>query len=87
MVECSLVHLWAQGRVSSLLRKPTDFCENLMYLKCTAQAHIPKFLKPNLENGKGGYNQVTAMIHNQKGQLVIYIIAYTNGCHKDYQGD
>ena len=51
---------------------PTDFCENLRYLKCTAQAHIPKFLKPRLESVKGRFYQVTAMIHNQKGQLVIY---------------
>ena len=44
--------------------RPT-FCENLIYFKCTAQAHIPKFLKPSLESVKGRHNQVTAMIHNQ----------------------
>ena len=41
-------------------------------LSICAQAHIPKFLKPSLENVKGRYNQVTAMIHNQKAQLVIH---------------
>ena len=48
---------------------PTEFGENLIYLKCTAQAHIPKFLKPSLKSVKGRYKQVAAMIHNQKGQL------------------
>ena len=43
-----------------------------MYLKCTTQAHIPKFLKPILESVKGRYNQVTNMIHNQKGHVVIH---------------
>ena len=51
---------------------PTNFCEHLIYLKCTAQAHIPKFLKLSLENVKGRYNQVTAMIDHWKGQLVIH---------------
>ena len=50
----------------------TDFCENLIYLKCTAQAHTSKFLKPTLESVKGRHNQVTAMFYNQKGQLVIH---------------
>ena len=31
----------AQGRASSQPRTPADFCENLIYLKCTAQVHIP----------------------------------------------
>ena len=39
-----------------------------LYLKCTAQVYIPKFLKPSLESVKGTYSQVTATIHNQKGQ-------------------
>ena len=68
-VECSLLHLRARGRVSSQPRTPTSFCENL---KCIAQAHIPKFLKSSLESVKGRYNQVTAMIHKQKGQLFIH---------------
>ena len=38
----------------------------------SAQVHIPKFFKPSLESVKGRHNQVTAMIHNQKGQLVIH---------------
>ena len=58
--------------VSCLTRDPNDFCENLINLKCTAQAHIPKFLKPSLERVKERYNQVTAMIHNQKGPLVVH---------------
>ena len=61
----------AGPRQSLLLAKdPDDFCENLIYLKCTAQAHIPKFLKPSMESVKGRHNQVPAMIPNQKGQLV-----------------
>ena len=72
IVKCSLLHQRAQGRVSSYPRTLIDFCENFKNLKCTAQAHIPKFLKPSLESGKGRHNQVTAMIHNQKGQLVIH---------------
>ena len=72
IVKCSLLHRRAQGRVSSSARTPADFCENLIYLKCTAQAHVCKFLKPSLESVKGRYNQVTAMIHNQKGQLVTH---------------
>ena len=51
--------------------RPT-FVKTLHALSVHAQAHIPKFLRPSLENVKGRYNQVTAMIHNQKGQLVIY---------------
>ena len=45
----------------------SDMIERLnwtIYLKCTAQAYIPKFLKPSLESVKGRYNQVTAMIYN-----------------------
>ena len=52
----------------------------------SAQVHIPKFLEPSLESVKGRYNQVTAMIHNQKGYLVIHC-SLTNGCHKDYKSD
>ena len=72
IVECSLLQQRAPGRVSSWPRTMTDFCENLIYLKCTAQANIPKFLKPSLESIKGRFNQAAAMIHNQKGQLVIH---------------
>lgn len=72
IVECSLLYRRAQGRVSSWPRTLTDFCENLIYLKCTTEAHTPKFLKPSLKSVKGRYSQVTAMIHNQKGQLVMY---------------
>ena len=50
--------------------QPT-FVKTLYTLSVRAQAHIPKFLKPSLESVKGRYNQVTAMIHNQKCQLVI----------------
>ena len=35
IVECSLLHQRAQGRVSSEPRTPTSFCENLIYPKCT----------------------------------------------------
>jgi len=65
---------------------PIDICENLIYLKCTAQAHIPKFLKPGLESVEGRYNQVTAMIHNQKGPLVTRCNLH-QWCHTDYKGD
>ena len=61
IVECSLSHRRAQGRVSSQPRTPTDFCENLTCRECTAQAHIPRFLKPSLESVKGRHNQVTAV--------------------------
>ena len=73
-MECSLLHQRVRGRVSSLARDP-----NLIYLKCTAEAHIPKFLKPSLESVTGRYNQVTAMIHSQKGQLVIQCSLYQWG--------
>ena len=75
-MECSLLNQQVRGRVSSLARDLTDFGENLVYLKCAAQAHIPKFLKPSLETVKGRYNQVTAMIHDQKGLLVIHCNLY-----------
>ena len=51
--------------------QPT-FVKTLYTLSVCAQAPIPKFLKPSLENVKGRCSQVTAMIHNQKGQLVIH---------------
>ena len=51
--------------------QPT-FVKTLHALSVRAQAHIPKFLRPSLENVKGRYNQVTAMIHNQKSPLVIH---------------
>ena len=62
------------------------FVKTLYTLSVCPQAPIPKFLKPNLESVKGKYNQVTAMIHNQKVSW-LYTVAYTNGCHKDYKGD
>ena len=48
------------------------FMKTSYILGVCAQVHIPKFLKPRLENVKGEYNQVVDMIHNQKGQLVIH---------------
>ena len=48
------------------------FVKALSTLSVCAQAHLPKFLKPSLENIKGRYNQVTAMIRNQKGQMIIH---------------
>ena len=47
------------------------FVKTLYTLSVHAQAPIPKFLKPSLENVKERYNQVIAMIHNQKGQWVV----------------
>jgi len=35
IVECSLLHQEAQGRVFSEPRTPARFCENLIYPKCT----------------------------------------------------
>ena len=35
IVECSLLHRRAQGRVSSKPRTPTSICENLLYPMCT----------------------------------------------------
>ena len=81
VVECSLCYTCGPKTGT-----PTDFCENLIYLKCTAQAHIPKFLKPSLESVTGRYNQVTAMVHNQKSQLVIHGSLHDGG-HTDYKGD
>ena len=46
--------------------------KTLYTLAVRVQAPIPKFFKPSLENVKGKCNQVTAMIQNQKGQLVIH---------------
>ena len=51
--------------------RPT-FVKTLYTLSVHAQAHIPKFLKPSLESVKSRYDQVTALTHNQKGQLVIH---------------
>ena len=55
------------GPTQSLLlaKDPNQLLWKPYYPKCTAQAHIPKFLKPSLESVKGRRNQVTAMIHNQ----------------------
>ena len=44
IVECSLLHRWAQGRVSSQPRTPTSFCENLIYPKCTCSKPPPQIL-------------------------------------------
>ena len=85
---CSLLHWWAQGRVSSQPRSPTDFCGNIIYLKRTAQAHIPRVLKPSLESVKGRYSQITAKIHHQNVSW-LYTVAYTGGrgWRKDYKGN
>ena len=42
IVECSLLHLRAQGRVSSEPRTLTSFCENLIYPKCTCPNPPPQ---------------------------------------------
>ena len=44
----------------------------------------PNFSALLWKMSKGDNNEVTPMIRNQKGQLVIH---YTNGCHKDYNSD
>ena len=51
-----------------------------------SQAHIPKYLKPSLERVKGRYKLVTAMITIRRVSW-LYIVAYTNGCHQDDEGD
>ena len=43
IVECSLLHRRAQGRVSSWRRTQTSFCENLVYPK----VYVPKPTSPN----------------------------------------
>ena len=44
IVECSLLHRWAQGRVSSQPRTPTSFCVYLIYPKCTCSNPPPQIL-------------------------------------------
>ena len=56
-----------------------------MYLKCTAQAHIPKFLKPSLENVKGRSIRLQPWFIIRRVSW-LYTVAYTNGCHQDYKG-
>ena len=61
IVECSLLHQRAQGRVSSLPRTPTSICENLLYPMCTCPnppAQIPWGLQR-----KGNYNHNNPIIH------------------------
>ena len=55
--------------------QPT-FVKTLYTLSVRAQAHTPKFLKPSLENVKERYSQVTVMIQNLRGQLVIHCSLY-----------
>ena len=42
IVECSLLHWRAQGRISSQPRTSTSFCENLIYPKCTCPNPPPQ---------------------------------------------
>ena len=42
IVEGGLLHQWAQGRVSSWPRILTNFCENLIYPKCTCSNSPPQ---------------------------------------------
>ena len=86
IVKCSLLHRRAQSRVSSSARTPADFYENLLYLKCTAQTHIPKFLKPSLGNVKGDTIRLQPWFLIRRVSW-LYTVAYTNECHKDYKGD
>ena len=73
IVECSLLHpAWGGPKAESPISQGPCLTFVLIYLRFTVQAYIPKFFKPSLESVKGRYNQVTAMIHNQKGQLVIH---------------
>ena len=64
IMEYSLLHWRAQGRVSSYPRTQTTFCENLIYPKYTsAQTHLPKFPETSLNKGKERYNQIQPVIH------------------------
>ena len=48
------------------------FVKILYTLSVCALTHIPKFLKPSLENVKERYSHVTVMIYNLKGHLVTH---------------
>ena len=51
IVECSLIHRRAQGRVSPQPRTPTSICENLFYPICTCRNPPPKFLETYINKG------------------------------------
>ena len=57
IVECSLLHRRAQGRVSSQPWTLTNFPENLIYPKCTCPNPPPQFPETSLNKGKERYNQ------------------------------
>ena len=80
--DCGMQFITPAGPRQSFLfsqgPRPT-FVKTLYTLSVHAQADILKFLKPSLENVKGRQNQVTAMIHNQKGQLVIHCNLHQSG--------
>ena len=44
IVECSLLHWWAQSRVSSYPRTPTSFCDNLIHPKGICSNPPPQIL-------------------------------------------
>ena len=52
MAECGLLHLWAQGRVSSQPRTRPGFVKTLYTLSVRAQTHLPKFPETGLNKGK-----------------------------------
>ena len=56
-VECSLLHWWTQGKVSSQPRTPHIFVKALYILSVCAQTHIPKFSETSLNKEKERYNQ------------------------------
>ena len=58
IVECHLLHQWAQGRVSSFSQGPQPvFLKTLYSLSVRAQTYLPKFSETSLNEGKERYNQ------------------------------
>ena len=57
IVECSLLHRQAQGRISSQPRTPTSFWENLIYPKCI------RFPETSLNKGKRKIQSKLTLIH------------------------
>ena len=87
IVECSVLHWQVRGRVSSLVRDP----DRLLWKPYIPEVYVLKIPSPN------SLNLAWKMLKGDTIRLQpwfiirrvswLYIVAYTNGCHKDYKGD
>ena len=70
IVECSLLHRRAQGRVSSEPRTLTNICENLLYPMCTCPNPPPQIPWDLHKLRKGKYNPNNPITHVPCAQTV-----------------